>query len=69
MWDLAQIEEVDIEKYLDSSQNKPNTESPSWQDPLSDEQREQFYANWAETMPEVLTWTDDEIKMGLAQGM
>ena len=41
----------------------------SWSDPLTDEDREQFYTNWAERMPEVLTWSDDEIKMGLAVGM
>lgn len=41
----------------------------SWSDPLTDEDREQFYTNWAERMPEVLTWSDDDIKMGLAVGM
>ena len=41
----------------------------SWGDPLTDEEREQFLTNWSETMPEVLTWTDDEIKVGLAVGM
>jgi uncharacterized protein YecA (UPF0149 family) len=41
----------------------------SWGDPLTDEEREQFLTNWSETMPEVLTWKDDEIKVGLAVGM
>lgn len=41
----------------------------SWGDPLTDEEREQFFTNWSETMPEVLTWTDDDIKVGLAVGM
>lgn len=41
----------------------------SWGDPLTDEERELFITNWAERMPEVLTWTDDDIKVGLAVGM
>jgi hypothetical protein len=41
----------------------------SWGDPLTDEEREQFLTNWSETMPEVFTLTDDEIKVGLAVGM
>ena len=41
----------------------------SWGDPLTDEERAQFLTNWSETMPEVLTWSYDDIKVGLAVGM
>lgn len=36
---------------------------------LTDEQREQFLAIWSETMPEVLTWSDDQIIEGMFAGM
>lgn len=36
---------------------------------LTPEQKEQFLTNWLETMPEVATWTDEEILSGIMFGM
>lgn len=36
---------------------------------LTPEEKETFLTNWVETMPEVLTWSDDEILAGIYSGM
>lgn len=36
---------------------------------LSAAEREQFLTNWLEEMPEVATWTNDEILSGILSGM
>lgn len=36
---------------------------------LTPEEKETFLANWCETMPEVLTWSDEEILAGIYSGM
>lgn len=74
-WDDGLREELDLEYFLDEippiRRSEPALATPakSWKDPLTEEERERFYAIWAEKMPEVLTWTDDEIKMGMFSGM
>lgn len=36
---------------------------------LTPEEKERFLSIWSERMPEVLTWSDDEILAGLFFGM
>ena len=68
-WDRMERDELDLDYFLEPVPEEKNSPPRTWQDPLTQEQIEQFYSNWAEKMPEVLNWTEDEIKMGLATGM
>lgn len=46
-----------------------STSSSAGRYKLSAAEREQFLTNWLEHMPEVATWTDDEILSGILSGM
>ena len=51
-----------------AEQNQPQAEKAQSL-PLTEAEKEQFLTNWAERMPEVLEWSDEEILSGILTGM
>lgn len=52
-----------------ASDENGQSSQPERKHPLAPEMKEQFLANWLEHMPEVATWSDDEILSGILTGM
>jgi hypothetical protein len=42
---------------------------PANSTPLTQEERERFMSIWGRKMPQVLTWSDEEIRYGMFVGM
>lgn len=55
---------------MSRAQDSPASSPSSGQEQeLTEEQRDLFIAIWAERMPQVVNWSDDEILYGMFVGM